>query len=117
MSENLLQDAIATVPPGRWAVEVSGGADSVALLLLLHQRADLTLNVVHLDDEARGELSALDAVFVEILVAKLALPYTVQKRSVVEQKMPTLMRNRSARYRAARIALFKQVVAKQGLEG
>src|SRR5205814_1218879 len=39
------------VPPGAWAVGVSGGGDSVALLELLRGRGDLSLHVAHLEHE------------------------------------------------------------------
>jgi tRNA(Ile)-lysidine synthase len=102
------------MPPGRWAVGVSGGADSVALLLLLHGRPGLSLHVVHLDHETRDNASAADAAFVVDLAERLGLPVTVARRSEVERDPPS---NPSARYRAARLALFRRVVAEHGLDG
>ncbi len=102
------------LPTGRWAVGVSGGADSVALLLLARGRPDLSLHIVHLDHETRGGASADDAAFVADLAHRLGLPITVARRSEVERDPP---RNPSARYRAARLALFRQVVRELGLDG
>lgn len=112
-----LQHAIDAVPAGAWAVAVSGGADSVALLRLLHGRGDLSLHVVHLDHQTRGEASAGDAAFVRRLAAELGVPCTIALRADVEQHGHAVLPNPSARYRAARIELFRRVVAEHGLEG
>ena len=105
------------VPPGAWGVAVSGGADSVALLLLLKKLPHLALHVIHLDHETRGEASQLDAEFVRDLAVKLGLPATISLRSEVEKGVPRLPANPSSRYRAARLALFRQVVAAHHLMG
>lgn len=105
------------VPPGRWAVAVSGGADSVALLLLLHGRRDLFLHVVHLDHQIRGQASADDARFVADLAGRLSLPATVARRDEIEPRLRSLPKNPSARYRAIRIELFRRVVERENLLG
>jgi tRNA(Ile)-lysidine synthase len=108
------------MPPGRWAVAVSGGADSVALLRLLHDRGDLALHVAHLDHEIRGDESTADADFVRTLAQQLNLPATIARRSDIEPDMlkhQLLPANPSARYRAGRIALFRQVVQQHNLNG
>jgi tRNA(Ile)-lysidine synthetase-like protein len=113
-----LENAVAAVPPGAWAIAVSGGADSVALLhLLLAHRPDLSLHVVHLDHETRAGQSALDAEFVRQLAASHGLPCTIARRSEVESGMADLPRNLSARFRSARFALLGRVVAERGLAG
>jgi tRNA(Ile)-lysidine synthase len=109
--------AAATIPAGRWAVGISGGADSVALLLLLRERADLSLHVAHLDHETRAGASAEDARFVRELAERLELPCTIERRSVVESGIDPLPANISARFRAARLALFRRVVKEHGLAG
>lgn len=110
--------ALAAVPPGGWAVGVSGGADSVALLLLLKdRRPDLSLHVVHLDHETRGEASTGDARFVADLAARLGLPCTVAKLSDVQPRLWRVPANASSRYRAVRLELFRSVVAAHGLLG
>src|ERR1700680_469906 len=62
----------------RVAVAVSGGADSVALvLLLLELRAKfgVVLSVAHFNHKLRGKTSDADARFVEKLAAKHGLPF------------------------------------------
>lgn len=108
---------LATVPSGRWGVGVSGGADSVALLRLLALRSDLTLHVIHLDHQTRGSESAADAAFVANLAASLRLNCSIARRDEVESRVPELSPNPSARYRAARLALFRREVAAHGLQG
>jgi tRNA(Ile)-lysidine synthase len=109
---------LATVPKGRWAVGVSGGADSVALLLLLRKhRPDLSIHIVHLDHETRNGASAEDARFVSDLAARLAIPFTTATRSDVESELQVLEGNISARFRAARLALFSRVVRASALDG
>ena len=112
-----LAAAIASVPAGPWAVGVSGGADSVALLSLLRRRADVAPHVVHLDHEARGDASARDARFVAELAAAWGLPATVVRWRDVEPLLRVRPRNRSALFRAGRIHLFRQVVATNALSG
>jgi tRNA(Ile)-lysidine synthase len=115
------QDAALSVPPGEWAVGVSGGADSVALLLLLRARPDfgsrLSLHVAHLDHETRGEASAGDARFVAELAGRLGIPCTVARWRDVEHEVPARVKNVSARFRAGRRVLFRNVVAANGLDG
>ncbi|HEX8912528.1 MAG TPA: tRNA lysidine(34) synthetase TilS [Humisphaera sp.] len=113
---------IVDVPPGRWAVGVSGGADSVALLRLAAGRADVSLHVVHLNHQTRGGESDADAAFVNDLASRLGLPATVAARGDVEAGLSTAERdalpaNPSARYRALRHALFRSTVAVHALHG
>ena len=118
MSDRDLEQAIADVPAGRWAVGVSGGADSVALLHLLRAyRPELGLHVVHLNHQARGADSDADASFVRELAEGFNLPVTVALREEVERTVKTLPRNVSARFRRIRIALFNRVVHSHGLAG
>lgn len=117
MLPDSLQNPINSVPSGSWAVGVSGGADSVALLLLLLERTDLHLHAIHLNHQTRGSESDEDAVFVQELCQRHSLPCTIALRRDVESSMPELNSNSSARYRAARRALFRQVIKDQGLSG
>jgi tRNA(Ile)-lysidine synthetase-like protein len=116
MSSNL-KSAVATVPAGAWAIGVSGGADSVACLRLLRDRPDLSLHVVHLDHETRGAENVGDARFVQDLAQHLDVPITTARRSEIERNITKLPSNLSARFRAARMELFKQVVAAHKLNG
>jgi len=73
------------IPAGsRLLVAVSGGADSVALLRLLHGLADtlsLSLEVAHLDHALR-ETSSDDARFVAQLCDDMDVPVTVARQDV-----------------------------------
>lgn len=66
----------------RYLVAVSGGADSVALLRLLHQSGFEKLIVGHLDHGLRGGDSRGDAAFVRRLAARLKLPCKVATEDV-----------------------------------
>jgi tRNA(Ile)-lysidine synthetase-like protein len=112
-----IDQTVATVPPGAWAVAVSGGADSVAMLSLLRPRSDLSLRVVHLDHQTRQGASTEDARFVESLARRWNLPCDIGQLDEVEREIEQPNRNRSARFRAARIALFKRVVSGHQLSG
>jgi tRNA(Ile)-lysidine synthetase-like protein len=111
--------AIATVPPGRWAVGVSGGPDSVALLSLLARErpADVAPHVVHLDHQLRGDASTEDAGFVAQLAAQFKVPCTIARRDQIEPGVAGLPTNPSARYRRLRLALFADVVRAHALDG
>ncbi len=70
-------------------VAVSGGADSLALLYLLHQfskELGYDLFVAHLNHLTRGEESDEDARFVEKEAGKISLPVFVGKIDVVVEK-------------------------------
>ena len=66
-------------------IAVSGGADSVCLLHLLHELAprwNLRLSVVHVDHGIRGAASQADAEFVRSLAERFALPFHVHRADV-----------------------------------
>jgi tRNA(Ile)-lysidine synthase len=112
-----LQSAIDSVPAGPWAVGVSGGADSVALLSLLRMRRDLQLVVAHLDHETRAGGSAADAAFVRDLCTKWDIPLVASTFSAIEPGLSKHEANRSARWRDARLALFRQIVKDRAFRG
>ena len=69
----------------RIGVAVSGGADSVALLLLLlelREKLGILLSVVHFNHKLRGKASDADEQFVAKLAAKHGLPFHVERADV-----------------------------------
>ncbi len=104
------------LPPGAWAVGVSGGADSVALLHLLHSRGT-ALHVVHLNHQTRGRESDADEQLVTAHARALGLALTVARRSDLEAGGSVEPANASARFRRLRRLLFTRVVEQQGLAG
>src|ERR1051325_10404986 len=121
MDQRPLQQFVATVRPASWAIAVSGGADSVALLsLLLDRRSDLALHVVHFDHHTREGQSAQDAAFVRQLALDHGLPFSIATRDQIEPDLAARMilpRNLSARFRALRYEWFRRVVAAANLGG
>src|SRR5215467_4637657 len=107
---------------GEIVVAVSGGADSLCLLHLLHQLCGaskrypgLRLRVAHLNHKLRGEASTRDAAAVACIAADWGLPMTIG-----EVDVPALARQerksledaaRSARYRFLRKLAHGQPIA------
>lgn len=89
-------------PGARLAVAVSGGSDSVALLLLLQRQArrhGLQLGVAHLHHGLRAEAGG-DAAFVSQLAAGLRLPLWLCRSQRLSPGMPNLeAAARQLRYR------------------
>lgn len=112
-----LQAAIDTVPPGRWAVGVSGGADSIALLHLLGARSDLHLVVAHLNHQTRGIESDDDVEFVQALCERMNVACKMARRDELEALLNKLPANSSARFRTLRFQWFKRVVESSDLRG
>ena len=102
---------------GAWLVGVSGGADSVALLLMLRDRPGLSLRVAHLNHELRGAESGADADFVARLCEMVNVPFNIARRSEIEPALSNLPANPSAKYRAIRFAFFEKIVAEHKLAG
>lgn len=73
------------LPGQRAGVAVSGGADSLALLFLLHDlrhELGIVLRVVHLNHQLRGAEADADQEFVAALAARLDLECTAQRSDV-----------------------------------
>ncbi|MEM4408446.1 MAG: tRNA lysidine(34) synthetase TilS [Candidatus Caldarchaeum sp.] len=89
-------------------VAVSGGADSVALLLLLSELTHygLRLTVAHFNHGLRGEEAERDERFVEMLAARLGLPFELGRgdaaRFAVEEGLTLEEAARELRYRFLR---------------
>ncbi len=97
-----------TRPGERVGVAVSGGADSVALLLVLvelSKRLGIELGVVHLNHGLRGAQSDADERFVRELAERLELPFHARRAALDES------RNLEAAGRQARYAFFEELIA------
>lgn len=98
----------------RVVVAVSGGADSVALLLLLLQlreKLGIVLTVAHFNHKLRGKASDADELFVSKLAARLSLPFYSDHADVAAQAKREKS-NLEDTARRARYAFFaKQVTA------
>jgi len=96
-------------------VAVSGGADSLCLLYVLHALApalDLRLHVAHLDHALRPG-SAGDAAFVAQQARALDLPYTIERRDVAALARRERLSLETAA-RAARYDFLRAVAAAAG---
>ena len=93
-------------PHDRVLVGVSGGQDSLALLLLLHELApdlEIELVVAHLHHGLRGEAADADQRYVGDLAARLGLPYVTDRTDVAAlaegERIGIEEAGRRARYR------------------
>ncbi|MBC7782230.1 MAG: tRNA lysidine(34) synthetase TilS [Burkholderiales bacterium] len=105
-----------SIPPGRYALGISGGADSTALAVLACRTAAERIVLAHLNHQLRGDQSDADEQFVRELAATLRLPLVVSRRDEIthDDLRPA---NPSARYRAWRHTFFKTVIASHQLDG
>ncbi|MBO5486987.1 MAG: tRNA lysidine(34) synthetase TilS [Eubacterium sp.] len=97
-------------------IGVSGGADSVCLLLLLNdikKEWDLNLYVVHVHHGIRGKEADRDAAFVQQLAEQLELPF-----SLVKKDIPSLAKEwgktEEETGRCVRYEIFQDYVKKMG---
>jgi tRNA(Ile)-lysidine synthase len=106
-SNNLLQTGNTVI------VGVSGGADSIALLDVLHSLKELRLRLViaHLDHMLRGDDSDADAAFVRKIAGKYDLPFEMQSIDVNQLSKRNRLSLEEAG-RVARHALFDQIFSK-----
>jgi len=96
-------------PGDRVAIAVSGGADSVCLLHVLLALAPdwhLTLSVLHVNHNLRGDASRADADFVRSLAVGLNLPFTLH-----DLDLATSPGNLEQSARNARLAFFHRHLA------
>ena len=98
---------------GKVVVAISGGADSLCLLHVLHQICGpgkrfpaLQLHVAHLDHQLRGQASAEEALTVAQIAESWGLPYTIGRIDVPalarEERRSLEEAARTARYRFLR---------------
>ncbi len=99
------------LPAGKLAVvAVSGGADSICLMQMLH-RLDCRLMVAHLNHGLRGECAERDAAFVQGQAEQLGLPCIIGQRDVPAlQRAEHLSPEEAAR--EARYEFLNEVAAK-----
>lgn len=101
----------------RVLVAVSGGADSVCLLTLLHEMRErallpgIELRMAHVNYGLRGEESEGDETFVRELGTRLNVPVSCERVRLMPKSGGTLQ----SRARDARYAFFARVLREQGM--
>lgn len=102
----------------RVGVAVSGGADSVALLLLLFElkeKLGIVVSIVHFNHKLRGRASDADEKFVGRLAERLGLPFFVDREDI-SGKSKRERANLEDAARRARYAFFERLVAERQLD-
>jgi tRNA(Ile)-lysidine synthase len=93
----------------RVGIAVSGGADSVFLLLALRELAprwNLQLSVIHIEHGIRGAASIADAEFVRNLAANLEIPFHLREADV-----PAIEGNLEEAARKVRQSFYSELIA------
>src|ERR1700730_8425340 len=102
----------------RVGVAVSGGADSVALLLLLvaiKKKLGITLSVLHFNHKLRGRAAYADEKFVGALASKYKLPF-YSATAAVKSIAKTDKANLEATARRLRYGFFAQCANEHNLD-
>lgn len=102
----------------RIGVAVSGGADSVALLLLLvelREKLGVVLSVVHFNHKLRGRASDADEKFVAKLAARHNLRFFVEHEDI-SHKSERERANLEDAARRARYAFFQRLISERQVD-
>jgi tRNA(Ile)-lysidine synthase len=102
-------------PGEKVVVAVSGGADSVCLLHLLHSirtQLGIVLCLAHMDHGLRGDESASEAQYVARLASKLKINSNIESRDVSTYRIQKKLSLEEAA-RELRYAFFAEVVARE----
>ena len=106
-----------TEPGSHVVAGISGGADSVSLLRILHalrERLRIRITVVHVEHGLRGEEALADADFTESLCRKLAIPCHVEHADVKSLTGAGVSLEEAGR--KVRYAIFEQYREKLGAQ-
>ena len=98
------------VPPGKYLIGLSGGADSVALLMMTAKRAaeaGLTLEACHVNHGLRGAASDEDEAFCAALCERMGIP-------LHRARIDLHGRRDENAARSGRMACFRQWVRESG---
>ena len=105
-----------TGPGDHVLAAVSGGADSVAMLHMLHglrKPLGIKLSIAHMDHRIRGEEARREAAFVRELAAGLGLAFVAEARDVPEHKAASGLSLQEAA-REVRYGFFSDAMAATG---
>jgi tRNA(Ile)-lysidine synthase len=94
----------------RVGVAVSGGADSTALLLALHERGTFSLAAVHINHGWRGSESDGDAAFCEALANAIGIPFHLHRDTSASEG------NAEENARTARLQFFQYLIETKALD-
>ena len=100
------------LPPegSRVGVAISGGADSTALLLSLHDRATFSLSAVHVNHGWRGAESDADADFCGALAERLGIAFHLHRDTGANEGNPEELA------RTARLQFFNKLIETKELD-
>ena len=108
-----LEKQLTRIPAGRYLAGLSGGADSVALLLMLKDLSaewQLELEAVHINHGLRGEASDQDEAFCRELCGQMRIPLHVRRVQLEGRRDENTAR-------MARLECFRNRIAETGARG